>query len=116
MQHSTRRVVEAWCGCAFCLLHPPRIRLSIARALRSLLQLPFRLPLSLAMSLAPAAPSRHFGVKRIMKEYAEFEKDAGSNDYFTAKPCEDNLFESVNFHTRSRCMLACVLSSAMTAS
>jgi len=42
-----------------------------------------------------ATPSRHFGVKRIMKEYAEFEKEAGSNDYFTAKPCEDNLFESV---------------------
>jgi ubiquitin-conjugating enzyme E2 J1 len=31
---------------------------------------------------------------RIMKEYAEFEKDSSSNDYFTARPCEDNLFES----------------------
>lgn len=33
--------------------------------------------------------------QRIMKEYAEFERDAasGANDYFTARPCEDNLFE-----------------------
>ena len=47
------------------------------------------------MSALASANPRNFGVKRIMKEYAEFERDAeaGSNDYFSAKPCEDNLFE-----------------------
>jgi len=28
-----------------------------------------------------------------MKEYAEFERDEDTNEYFTAKPCDDNLFE-----------------------
>ena len=45
------------------------------------------------MSAIANANPRNLSVKRIMKEYAEFQKSKGENDYFTAAPCEDNLFE-----------------------
>lgn len=45
------------------------------------------------MSALASANPRNFNVKRIMKEYAEFQRSQGENDYFQATPCEDNLFE-----------------------
>ena len=38
----------------------------------------------------------NFAVKRLMKEYSEFERDllsSNGNLYFHASPCDDNLFE-----------------------
>lgn len=43
------------------------------------------------MSALSTANPRNFGVKRIMKEYSEFQSN--ESDYFTAAPCDDNLFE-----------------------
>lgn len=48
----------------------------------------------MSAAIANSNPN-NFGVKRLMKEYAEMSRafESGKESYFNAQPCEDNLFE-----------------------